>query len=264
MQLHIVSRPKAMRSWQITALVVSLAAVLWTSNVLAKEHAAHDMEKMSVADHVHSGGDAEEGPLERAKRLADKQESEFNHHVAGIFLCLAGTFVLMQGRLSKRWPRVRYVWPFCFLLTGFFVLAFSDTEVWPWGGQSWYYALTHDLEVAQHKVFAAILLILAMVEIARVRGRLTSVWNAWVLPLCALAGAVLLLFHSHESGMHGPNAMALMNHIQFQHRWYATVGLGIVVTKTLSETGSRWRRAMGKTWSVLLIVLGISLALYSE
>ena len=263
-ETYIGSQPNAVFGWKFIVLIISFATALIGPNVLAKQHTTHEIRQMSVADHFHGAAGAEESPLDRAKRLADKQESEFNHHVAGIFLCLAGIFVLMQDRLSKGWSRARYVWPLCFFFTGLFVFVFSDTEIWPWGAQSWYYALTHDPEVLQHKAFASILLFLAVVELERLRGRLTSAWNAWVLPVCALAGAVLLLFHSHGGGMHGPNAIALMNHIELQHRWYAAVGFGIVVTKALSESGTKWRGTMGKTWSVLLIVLGISLTLYSE
>ena len=48
------------------------------------------------------------------KLAADKRESEFNHHLAGFFVVLAGIFILAQDRLSARWPKVRYAWPVCF------------------------------------------------------------------------------------------------------------------------------------------------------
>ena len=46
-----------------------------------------------------------------AKTLADKKESEFNHHLAGFFVALAGVFVLFEPHLAKRWALVKYVWP---------------------------------------------------------------------------------------------------------------------------------------------------------
>jgi hypothetical protein len=73
-----------------------------------------------------------------------------------------------------------------------------------------------------------------------------------------------LLFHSHEAGMQGPDPMAVMEHIQGQHKWYASVGFGIVATKGLSEVSPKWRQGLNKAWPILLIVLGMSLALYSE
>ena len=120
-----------------------------------------------------------------AKLLADKRESEFNHHLAGFFIVLAGMFILAQDRLSARWPKVRYAWPLCFLLAGIFVLVFSDTELWPFGRQSWVYGLTQHGEVRQHKSFAVLILGLGIIELLRARGNLRAAWSRWVLVLAA-------------------------------------------------------------------------------
>jgi len=42
------------------------------------------------------------------KLLADKKESEFNHHLAGFFVVLAGIFILAQGALTRRWSFLRF------------------------------------------------------------------------------------------------------------------------------------------------------------
>jgi hypothetical protein len=55
-----------------------------------------------------------------------------------------------------------------------------------------------------------------------------------------------------------------MERIQSQHRWYAGLGLGIAVTKGLSETQVRWQKILKKLWPILLIGLGILLMGYSE
>ena len=137
-----------------------------------------------------------------AKQLADKRESEFNHHLAGAILILAALFFLAQDRLTRRWPAANYAWAACLLFAGYFLLVFSDTEIWPFGYQSFYYALTHNPEVAQHKTFAAILLALGAVAALRTSGRLRAAWSAWLFPVLALGGAMMLLFH-HHGGMHG-------------------------------------------------------------
>ena len=245
------------------ALVFVLALFVFQPLAISQE-AINDMPGMQVKEGEKYARSSEDSSATQARLLADKRESEFNHHLAGILIILAGVFVLTQELLVVRWPLARYAWPLCFLLTGFFVLIFSDTEIWPWGDQNLFYALTHNMEDLQHKAFSIILLILGFVETQRVRGRLKAAWSAWVFPVLSLAGVVLLLFHSHEAGMHGPDPMALMERIQSQHRWYASVGLGIVLTKGLSEGPTKWRRILSKTWPVLLIVLGASLALYSE
>jgi hypothetical protein len=249
---------------QFAALLLVLA-VFRASPAWPRQHDMHSMmpSKDAMASGPSAPSPAEEA-LKEKTRLADKHESEFNHRLAGFFLIFAGIFVLLQDRLVRLWPRARYAWPFCFLIVGLFLLVFSDTEIWPWGDQSFYHAITHSAEALQHKVFAAILLIVSFIEIQRVRGRFTAAWTAWIFPALSCAGAILLLFHEHAAGMHGPDAMALMNRIQLQHKWYSSVGFAIVVTKALSESHTNWRSLWNRAWPVLLIVLGISLTLYTE
>ncbi len=244
-------------------LFLGLVPLISPPSARSQQSGMPDMPEMQATEHDHVTS-LEDGRAAEARLLADRRESEFNHHLAGLLIVLAGILILTQKFLTAYWPLARYAWPFCFLLTGFFVLIFSDTEIWPWGDQSAFYALSHNLEDLQHKVFAIILLALGLVETQRVRGRLKAAWSAWVFPVLSLAGVVLLLFHSHEAGMHGPDPMALMERIQLQHRWYASVGFGIVITKGLSEAPTKWRRTLNNAWPILLIILGASLTLYSE
>lgn len=199
-----------------------------------------------------------------AKLLANKRESEFNHHLAGFFVVLAGIFILAEGRLSARWPNVRYAWPLCFLLAGIFVLVFSDTELWPFGRQSWLYGLTNHPEVRQHKTFAVILLGLGVIELLRAQGRLKAAWSGWVFPALAIAGSIILLFHEHGGGMHGPGHMERMARIQNQHLGYTVAGFGIGVTKGLSEIKTNWQGFFAKLWPSIMIVLGVLLMFYVE
>jgi putative copper resistance protein D len=216
-------------------------------------------------DHSHMSMSMDEpmDPAAQAKFLADKNESEFNHHLAGLFVVLAGVFILFEERLKNRWPIVRYAWPLCFLLSGIFVLIFSDTELWPFGPKNWWIGITGNLEVLQHKIFAVILLGLGVIEIRRVRGTLRAAWSAWVFPVLASAGSVLLLFHVHGS-MHGPDAMGTMHRIQMEHFSYAATGAGIALTNGLSNTPFSGRRFFRTLWPLLMIALGILLMLYTE
>jgi copper resistance protein D len=206
-------------------------------------------------------------PMEQPSQavlLGWKRESEGNHHLIGFFVALGGLFMLAQGSLQKRFPAVRYAWPVCFLLSGIFVLVYSDTELWPFGPKPWFQGIITNPEVIQHKLFAILLLGVGLVELARARGRLTAPWAAWVFPVLAVAGSCLLLFHSHRSGMRGPNHMAIMARIQAQHLSYAATGLGIGLTKGLAEFRTRWRTIFAKLWPTLMIVLGVLLMLYTE
>ena len=55
-------------------------------------------------------------PDVQAKILADRQGSEFNHHLAGFLVALGAVFMLFQDRLRTRWPAVKHLWPACFLI----------------------------------------------------------------------------------------------------------------------------------------------------
>ena len=203
-------------------------------------------------------------PDSQVKLLADKKESEFNHHLAGFFVALGAVFMLFQDRLTTRWPAVKHFWPACFLISGIFVLVWSDTELWPFGKQRWIDAMIHDSEVLQHKIFAVLLLTLAIVEWQRARGVLTAAWSGWMFPALAIGGSVLLLFHSHEAGMHGADHLERMARIQSEHLSYSVAGIGLALTRSLSEIETHWRQVFTKTWPVLMMVLGILLMLYRE
>jgi hypothetical protein len=219
-------------------------------------------------DHEHSGMsmmmDEPMDPAAQAKLLQDKKESEFNHHLAGFFVLLAGIFILFEEPFMRRWPAVRYALPFCFLLSGLFVFIFSDTELWPFGPKNWRVGVFGNLEVLQHKTFAVILLILGVIEASRARGILRAAWSAWVFPALALAGSVLLLFHVHNAGMHGAHAMGTMERIQMQHFSYAAAGVGIAISKGLSDTQLKTRRVFQILWPLCMIALGVLLMLYVE
>ena len=203
--------------------------------------------------------------ITEAKHLADKQESEFNHHLAGFLVTLAGLIVLFGGRLrnGSSWVR-RQFWPICFLLGGLFLFVFSDTEIWPFGSQTFWYAITHEPEDLQHKIFALILLVLGIVEYQRVRDRWKTALTVWLFPIVGLSGALLLLFHSHSGQVHDTAGMKAMAHVQLQHWWYAAVGTGVVLAKGMSEFRTKHRKVFGTAWPILLVVLGFSLILYTE
>jgi hypothetical protein len=197
------------------------------------------------------------------KWLADKRESERNHHLAGMLLIAAALFFLFQERLARRWATVRSAWALTLLVAGFLLLVFSDTEIWPFGYQSFFYAVTHNVEVAQHKAFALILLGVGAVEFSRATGRMKVVWSALVFPFLALVGAVLLLFHDHGN-MHGSDPMLTMERVQNQHIRFAIVGAGIALTKGIAEidVASQW--IFCKVWPLCMVGLGVLLLLYTE
>lgn len=223
-------------------------------------HSGHEGMDMSMPMPDSAPNDERQ----QAILLQSKKESEFNHHLAGFFVILAGVFLLAEASLRGRWPWTRFAWPVCFLACGLFLFIFSDTELWPFGPQSWWYGLTHNPEDLQHKTFAILLLTLGVFEIARARGALKAAWASWVFPVLAVAGSVMLLFHEHHGGMHGADHMVVMRRIQGEHLNFAIAGGGIGVLKGLSELRSPWQAIFTKCWPLLLIVLGVLLMRYTE
>jgi len=244
----------------------ALCLSLFAARVRAQEEPMH---------HDHAGHDGMSMPMDQpsdpaeqarvqAKILADKKESEFNHHFAGFLVMLAGVFILFESKLVRRWPLVKYVWPSCFLLAGLFVLIWSDTELWPFGHRQWLEALRNNPEVLQHKVFAALLLVLGAIEWQRARGVLKAAWSAWVFPVVAIVGSVILIFHHHQGGMVGEHHMETMARIQSEHMSYTVSGLMIGLAKGLSELKVPGRQFLSKLWPLFMVVLGALLMFYRE
>src|SRR5262249_37113900 len=65
-------------------------------------------------------------------------------------------------------------------------------------------------------------------------------------------------------GMHGPDAMSTMHHIQMQHFSYAALGVGIAITKGVADTETSLSRVSRYVWPVLMVILGFVLARYTE
>lgn len=252
------------RNQKELVLLLVLILCMLSAPAWPQQHDMSDMDGMTGMSHGNMTPVGHEYPVGATTPGADAQGSEFNHHLAGLILFLAGVILLAEERLAKLWPPSRYVWPICFLAAGLFVLVFSDAEIWPLGPQAPWYALSHSVEDLQHKSFAIILLGLGYVELQRVRGRFKGVWSALFFPVVAISGAILLLFHVHGGDMSAPSAMASMEHIESQHRWFAAAGIGIAVTKGLAEIPQKWQLAFKRTWPALLTILGILLMAYTE
>lgn len=244
------------------ALFVILA-MMWVSPVHAQQKGTMpDMPDMDMTSQGSANGQ-QETPAQKAADIASTKESEFNHHLSGLLVFIAGLAILLQDRIRPYWPEVKYVLSVCFLLAGVYLLVFSDTEIWPWGPQTFWYAVTHNPEDLQHKLFSVILLFLGCVEFLLAKGQLTSKWAKWAFPILAVIASIMLLFHKHSPGMHA-NAMAIMRRVKSEHLGFAATGFGVAIAKGFSEASRSWRPVLEKVWPALLMVLGVLLMLYSE
>jgi hypothetical protein len=150
-------------------------------------------------------------PVSAAPVDPNKAPSEFNHHIAGWALIGVGALVLASF-VSPNLSALRYVWPALFLFAGLFLALWSDGEIWPRGNLNWAWLLHHDQEAGQHKIYALLLIAIAVVEYLRARGSLNRFWGTWTFCILAIVGASLLLVHDHTagSGANSPEARAYL------------------------------------------------------
>jgi hypothetical protein len=150
-------------------------------------------------------------PISSASVDPNRAPSEFNHHVAGWVLIGVG-FLVLAGFVSPELCALRYVWPALFLLAGFFLVVWSDAEIWPRGNLSWVWLLHHDQEAGQHKIYALLLISIGIVEYLRACSSLNRFWRVWAFPVIAILGAAFLLVHDHtaSSGATSPEARAYL------------------------------------------------------
>jgi putative copper resistance protein D len=243
------------------AVLTSMSAGgLLSRPVMAQEMPGHDhmghmqMDPMAMPEHAAM-------PAKTPEELAeDKRFSEGNHHLAGVFVLLVGLLAMIEPWISERHRWARYLWSLLFLVPGVYLMIWSDPESWPTGSQTLSYVITQNLEVLQHKLFAVILLGLAVVEFVRVRRNSASVWLAAIFPALAGAGALLLLFHVHGGEM----TMETMQKVQKQHIGFAVTGFGIALSKAFADVGRFQPRLMRNLFASLMVVLGLLLLFYAE
>jgi len=188
--------------------------------------------------------------------------SEFNHHLAGLFVLLIGFSEMAQAVRAQSLGWARMLLPAALLGAATFLLIWSDHEAWPIGSLS--FAETffgNDHEILQHKTYGLLALTVGLIELYR---RLDRVVHAgWLvpLPLFAMIGGLMLFTHSH--GAH-PSAQKIAMH-------HAVMGT-LAVSAGSSKLASAWSGAFGgwsrsrweKVWAGLILLIGIQLLFYSE
>ncbi len=250
-----------MRTRALLRVLLILITLALPGKSLAQQHNMdhHLMEEM--------GSMPGPAPESQAKLEEDKRFSEFNHHLAGLFVMLAGLLTLFGSSLARRIGFVRYLWAAFFFIPGVYLFFLSDPESWPVGSQTLQYVITSNHQVLQHKVFSLILLVLGVVEFLRVRYDLNSPWAVGLFPALAATGALLLLFHPHPmppgTEMDPAEHLSMMK-VERQHLGFAAVGFGIALSKAAADWGRFHTRLMRNLFAALLALLGLLLLAYTE
>jgi hypothetical protein len=188
--------------------------------------------------------------------------SEFNHHLAGIFLLLIG---LSEVRQALGWPALawtRFLLPVALTVGGIFLLIWSDHDSWPIGSMT--FAQTYsgsDQEVLQHKTYGALAFAVGFIEFLRRLGWFAHA--AWTvpLPLFAIVGGLMLFSHSH--GDH-PGAHKIALHHVIMGMMAITAGSSKLVSGWRAPWLIAERSYWELLWASLVVVIGLQLLIYSE
>ena len=182
--------------------------------------------------------------------------SEYNHHWAGLLVAALGFIALM--RKSGRAPWGRH-WPLLFLLLAVFVIVRADPDVWPMG-QTGVVESLKDPEVAQHRVFSALIVGFSLFESRVSTGRSVSLGSARVFPLLMTLAGTLLLMHSHALGNVKEELLIELTHLPIAMLG-VIVGCAGWLEVEAPESDGRWA---GWLWPGCFLLIGILLIGYRE
>lgn len=171
----------------LLALLCLLLSVVAASHSMAQSADHGQTHALGGQAHHHGHPSAGEDQWEGSRQGV--AYSEFNHHLAGVFLLLIGLGEVRQalGWTSLAWTRV--LLPGALIVAGIFLLIWSDHDAWPVGSMTFVQTFGGlDPEVLQHKVYGILALAVGSVEcLRRVGWSDHAVWAA-PLPLFAIVG----------------------------------------------------------------------------
>jgi putative copper resistance protein D len=201
--------------------------------------------------------------MDGQRETQEREWSELNHRVAGLFLIfLAGLGLFQLGHpRPPRWiPSGTLVtWLGLFL----FLLIRSDPEYWPIGKINWMEGFK-DLESCQHRLGIGLLLPLMVGDFWRIRRgwKVNPALSRWGILAIAVIGGGMLFTHLHHTI--DPAHTPMVRRMNLEHLGMATAVTLFGVSKFVWDT---WKvpRGWGRSlWLIFLGILGLFLALYVE
>jgi copper resistance protein D len=184
--------------------------------------------------------------------------SEYNHHWAGLIVLLAGGLALLSRFRHLRWARF---WPISFAGLSVLILLRADPENWPLGPRPFWKSF-YAPDVLQHRLYAVLILGVAVFECAVQAGRVRAKWAKLAFPLMCAVGAALLLTHNHALGNMQEELLAEMSHSSLALLG-ATAGWARWLELRLPRP-DRERRLAGFVWPLALMMAGLVLLDYRE
>jgi hypothetical protein len=237
---------------------LSLAAILLLWAVPAYPQEGSDTPQSHESSHHHNAIadqiDQWEGSPE------GKAYSDFNHHLAGIFIILIGLSEIRYGFSTSVLAWTRFLLPIFMMSVGMFLLIWSDHEGWPFGSFSEAF-LTGEWETIQHKWFGIHALVIGGIEWLRRTGQVTGRWWKFPLPAFAIIGGLSLFLHSH--GVH-PSAHKIALHHAVMGAMAVTAGSSKFLSDWKASRFTEGRSPWELAWAALVLLIGIQLLIYSE
>jgi len=182
--------------------------------------------------------------------------SEYNHHMSGLFVLVAGLLALIERWRRGTWARH---WPLVFLGLATFMFFRNDPRAWPLGPAGFWETMLNP-GVLQHRIAVLLVVALALLEwLVRV-GRMPWPRAAYALPLLCATGGALLLTHSHSNF-----SMKAAFLLEITHSPLGILGVFVGWGRWLElRLPAPENRIPGRVWTVSLILLGAILLTYRE
>lgn len=186
----------------------------------------------------------------------DRAWSEYNHHVAGLFVLAMGLLATAHALGGMRWARH---WPLLFLGLAVFIVLRADPEAWPLGPLGFWESMQYP-EVLQHRLFALLVVLFGVFEWLVRTERLRRPGHAFVFPLLCSVGGALLLTHSHALLDLKSEFLIEITHVPIG-LLALVVGWGRWLELRLPSPENRWPR---RIWAAGLGAAGLLLLIYRE
>lgn len=184
--------------------------------------------------------------------------SEMMHHIFGWMVMGLAFWLGYQLLGLPGVEKMRAAGPVLLGAGGLFLMIFSDFDAWPLSSEK---PIT-DPEVLAHKIFATLLMVIALgTSLARRRkdtdvGRL----QAHLVAVLALAGGGILFTHVHTGAPYSEVAMGVYIH----HFYIGLLALMCGGVKMLELALPEQRRLWDTLWVLLLFVVSFALLKYNE
>ena len=191
-----------------------------------------------------------------AKKLADIEESESNHHWMGLIVLAMGVLALIAKTGKAHWAEY---WPLLLISIAIWIFLRADTESWPYGPDG-FWATWLRTDVFQHRLAALVCILFAVFELKARKQNLKTSPILLIFPLmCAIGGAVLLT-HSHSITNVKEELLVELSHVP----------MGVIA---VFAGWSRWlelrlpppnRTIPSWIWPICFVLIGAGLLNYRE